>query len=99
MRVHVRCFDRFRTLAGAAGLVAAFALAGAPGVAGAAADRAALQTRAKALLGVLPAEVPNPDNPFSDAKIELGRMLYYEPRMSINEKLSCNTCHVLTNYG
>jgi cytochrome c peroxidase len=51
------------------------------------------------VLGVLPADAPNPDNPFTPEKIDLGRMLYYENRMSINEKLSCNTCHDLATFG
>jgi cytochrome c peroxidase len=64
-----------------------------------AADREALRARARAALGVLPADAPNPANPFSDAKIELGRVLYYETRLSINQKLSCNSCHDLARYG
>jgi len=31
--------------------------------------------------------------------IELGRMLFYEPRLSINQQMSCNTCHPLDKYG
>lgn len=46
-----------------------------------------------AFLGPLPA-VPVPkDNPMSDAKVELGRMLYYDPRISGNGTISCATCH------
>ncbi len=33
-------------------------------------------------------------NPMSEAKIELGRFLFYEPRLSKNEDVSCGTCHV-----
>jgi cytochrome c peroxidase len=65
----------------------------------AAADREALRTRAAAVLGALPADAPNPDNPLTDEKIDLGRRLYYDTRMSINEKLSCNTCHDLARFG
>ncbi len=64
-----------------------------------AATREELQTRAKPLLGVLPADAPNPDNPFTPEKIDLGRRLYYEQRMSINNQLSCNSCHDLATYG
>jgi cytochrome c peroxidase len=35
----------------------------------------------------------------SDAEIKLGRMLYYEKRLSKNQDLSCNSCHDLTHYG
>ncbi|MCB9638595.1 MAG: c-type cytochrome [Myxococcales bacterium] len=35
----------------------------------------------------------------SAAKIDLGRMLYYDTRLSKNHDLSCNSCHKLDNYG
>jgi len=35
-----------------------------------------------------------PGNPMSDAKVELGRHLFYDPRLSVNEKTSCATCHL-----
>jgi cytochrome c peroxidase len=34
-----------------------------------------------------------------EAKVALGRMLYYEPRLSRNQKISCNSCHALDKYG
>jgi cytochrome c peroxidase len=33
------------------------------------------------------------------AQIELGRALYFDPRLSKSGKLSCNGCHPLDNYG
>jgi cytochrome c peroxidase len=33
------------------------------------------------------------DNPMSDVKVELGRHLFYDTRMSVNGKQSCATCH------
>ncbi|MFL6445860.1 MAG: cytochrome-c peroxidase [Candidatus Sulfotelmatobacter sp.] len=47
----------------------------------------------------LPAVMTSPDNPVSDAKVGLGRILYYDPRLSANQKISCNTCHPLDGYG
>jgi cytochrome c peroxidase len=41
----------------------------------------------------------SPDNPVTDAKVKLGRILYYDPRLSANQKISCNTCHPLDAYG
>jgi cytochrome c peroxidase len=32
-------------------------------------------------------------NPLSDAKVRLGRYLFYDPRMSVNRTQSCATCH------
>ncbi|HEY5656526.1 MAG TPA: cytochrome-c peroxidase [Myxococcota bacterium] len=62
-------------------------------------DRGALRERARALLGVLPKEAPNPQNPVTPAKVELGRMLYYDARFSKNQDISCNTCHLLDRHG
>lgn len=46
----------------------------------------------------LPKGFPTPlvpkDNPMTDAKVELGRHLFYDVRLSINEKTSCATCHL-----
>lgn len=45
----------------------------------------------------LPAWVPKPvvpdDNPISTAKVELGRHLFYEKRLSITGNYSCASCH------
>ncbi len=35
----------------------------------------------------------------SDAVIDLGRMLYYEKRLSKSQELSCNSCHDLAAFG
>jgi cytochrome c peroxidase len=41
-----------------------------------------------------PAEIPFPDeNPYSDAKAELGRMLFFDPLLSGSRSRSCATCH------
>ena len=47
----------------------------------------------------LPAFIDNPQNPVTEEKIQLGRMLYYDPRLSANRKISCNSCHNLDHYG
>jgi cytochrome c peroxidase len=45
----------------------------------------------------LPKGFPKPhvpaDNPMTAAKVELGRHLFYDTRLSINRKDSCATCH------
>lgn len=33
------------------------------------------------------------------ALIKLGKTLYMDPRLSVNDKISCNSCHGLSNYG
>ena len=32
-------------------------------------------------------------------RVALGRMLYYDPRLSRNQQISCNSCHDLARYG
>lgn len=39
------------------------------------------------------------DNAITPEKVDLGRMLYYEPRLSKNQQISCNSCHLLDKYG
>ena len=63
------------------------------------AEAAALAERVRPLFPPLPAEAANPDNPLTDAKIELGRMLYYDARLSKNQDISCNSCHQLDRFG
>lgn len=45
----------------------------------------------------LPRGFPRPavpaDNPMSDAKVALGRRLFFEPRLSVNGRYSCASCH------
>ncbi|HTF33653.1 MAG TPA: cytochrome c peroxidase [Myxococcota bacterium] len=58
-----------------------------------------LQQRARARFGVLPAEAKSAANPITKEKVELGRALYFDKRLSSDGKVSCNSCHVLSSYG
>jgi cytochrome c peroxidase len=40
-----------------------------------------------------PRPVVPPDNPMSEVKVELGRFLFYDRRLSANETQSCASCH------
>ncbi|MDM9385284.1 cytochrome c peroxidase [Chlorogloeopsis sp. ULAP01] len=46
----------------------------------------------------IPAWMPKPivpaDNPMSDEKVELGRHLFYEQRLSVTGEFSCASCHI-----
>ena len=42
--------------------------------------------------------LPEPQAASADM-VELGRMLYYDPRLSMSGKISCNSCHNLKSYG
>lgn len=35
----------------------------------------------------------------TETQISLGRMLYFDPRLSRSQTISCNTCHPLASYG
>ena len=48
----------------------------------------------------LPASPPIPaDNPQTQAKIELGKQLYFDRRLSADQDLTCNSCHNLMAGG
>jgi cytochrome c peroxidase len=68
--------------------------------AGAALDRRSeLADQARAIFGVLPGEAVSSSNPATDAKLDLGRMLYFDDRLSKNHDVSCNSCHDLAGFG
>lgn len=52
-----------------------------------------------AMFKPLPTEAPSADNELSEARINLGRQLYYETRISKGGKMSCNSCHMLDKFG
>ncbi len=44
-------------------------------------------------IGVLP-NIPHPaENPYTDAKAELGKKLFFDPRLSGTGEMSCTSCH------
>lgn len=57
-------------------------------------------TVAHAGMETLPAKPPVPaDNPMTPAKIELGKKLYFDPRLSQSGAISCNSCHNVMSGG
>ena len=60
------------------------------------AGQAAGLERYRALFAAVPAEAPVlEDNQLTAERIELGRKLFFEPRLSASWLISCNTCHNL----
>jgi cytochrome c peroxidase len=43
--------------------------------------------------------IDNPQNPITKAKVKLGKELYFDPRLSKSERVSCDTCHNLAMAG
>jgi cytochrome c peroxidase len=53
----------------------------------------------KAVFAPLPESAPSAENPSNPAKVALGRSLYFDTRLSKDQKLSCNSCHKLDTFG
>jgi cytochrome c peroxidase len=47
----------------------------------------------------VPTTADNPENPLTDAKVALGKALYYDNRLSQDGTISCNSCHDLATFG
>ena len=55
-----------------------------------------LVQQARAIFAVIPETPPVlEDNPATPPRVELGKMLFFEPRLSSSWLISCNTCHNL----
>ena len=63
-------------------------------------EDAALLKQAQSLFQALPkrAEI-DAAKPISQAQIQLGHVLFFEPRLSKGSTVSCNSCHNLASYG
>jgi cytochrome c peroxidase len=51
------------------------------------------------MMARLPDTMSSDPASLTPAKVDLGRMLFYDPRLSLNRDVSCNSCHDLQNYG
>ncbi len=47
----------------------------------------------------LPSTFESAQNPITDAKVSLGRVLFFETRLSAANDVSCNSCHGLDTFG
>ena len=55
-----------------------------------------LRQEARSVFGTLPDKMPGSEKD-TPQRIELGRKLYFDQRLSANESMSCNSCHRLDN--
>lgn len=51
-----------------------------------------LRETAKQIFGTIPEKMPGSENDTPE-RIKLGKKLFFEKRLSINESISCNSCH------
>jgi cytochrome c peroxidase len=59
-------------------------------------SQAALMKQAQGLFKPIPvAAPPLPGIAATPAKVDLGKMLYFEPRLSASHSISCNSCHMV----
>lgn len=58
-----------------------------------------LWLKAKNIFKPLPAVADNPDNPVTPEKVKLGKLLYFDKRLSLKGNNSCNSCHKLSSFG
>jgi cytochrome c peroxidase len=94
-----RFFSRFSVVglvalviagAGVAGFVAKSALAG---------DDTDLLKEAQGLFQPLPKDMATPEFPVTPARVQLGRSLFFDPRISIDGTSSCSKCHLPALYA
>jgi cytochrome c peroxidase len=52
-----------------------------------------------AVFAQLPASIERPDNLLTPEKVALGKMLWFDARLSKGQDVSCNTCHDVTKWG
>jgi cytochrome c peroxidase len=58
-----------------------------------------LYLKARNIFKPLPEVAENPDNPVTPEKVKLGKMLYFDKRLSAKGNNSCNSCHNLATFG
>ncbi len=63
------------------------------------APAAAIDPAKLQLFAPLPAVMESKSNPITEEKVALGRMLYYEKRLSKSQQIACNSCHLLDKFG
>jgi cytochrome c peroxidase len=86
-------FGRIRILFGmAAALASSFALAASP------ADEALLK-QAQAIFKPLPRDIGTTEYPITSERVTLGRLLFFDPRISLDGTVSCAKCHQPALYG
>jgi cytochrome c peroxidase len=65
----------------------------------AAATEAERLKQAQELFQPLPQDMATADAPITPERVDLGRLLFFDPRLTIDADVSCSTCHQPERYG
>jgi len=79
----------------AAGITASFMIL----LTAAAAQDAALLKQAQEIFQPLPQDLASTEFPITRERVELGRSLFFDPRLTIDGNMSCSSCHQPALYG
>jgi cytochrome c peroxidase len=79
----------------AAGITASFTIL----LTAAAAQDAALLKEAQEIFQPLPRDMASAESPITRERVELGRSLFFDPRLTIDGNMSCSSCHQPAFYG
>ena len=79
----------------AAGFMAPFAIL----LIAAAAEDTALLKQAQGIFQPLPNDMATAEFPITRERVELGRSLFFDPRLTIDANMSCSSCHQPAFYG
>jgi len=63
------------------------------------AEDTGLRVQAAALFKPLPADMGTPESPVTPERVRLGRLLFFDPRISVDGAVSCARCHQPALYG
>ena len=79
----------------AAGITATFVIL----LTAAAAEDAALLKQTQEIFQPLPKDMATVEFPITTEHVQLGRSLFFDPRLTIDANMSCSSCHQPTFYG
>src|ERR1700730_9108108 len=65
----------------------------------AAAEDAALLKQAQEIFQPLPKDLASAEFPIKRERVEFGRLLFFDPRLTIDGNMSCSSCHQPAFYG
>jgi cytochrome c peroxidase len=58
-----------------------------------------VRMQARTLFTPLPPDMGTPENPTTPERVRLGRLLFFDPRVSVDGTVSCAKCHQAALYG